>query len=69
MTTVTCSRRGCSDPATVATRTSGGAVDEHLCETHAWETVQAKVATLSRFTYMGTKRPFVAISVQKADVA
>jgi hypothetical protein len=69
MTKVTCARRACSEPATVATRTAGGAVDEHLCESHAWETVQAKVATLSRFTYMGTKRPFVAVSVQKADAA
>lgn len=69
MTKVSCARRACSDPATVATRTSGGAVDEHLCETHAWEIVQVKIATLSRFTYMGTKRPFVAVSVQKADVS
>lgn len=69
MTSVICARRGCSDPATVATRASNGAVDEHLCETCAWETVQAKVATLSRYTYMGTKRPFVAVSVAKAGAS
>ena len=64
--TVVCARRGCNLPATVATRSSNGAVDEHLCETCAWEQVQARVATLSRYTYMGTKRPFVAVSVAKA---
>ena len=69
MTKVTCARRGCSDAASVATRTSGGAIDEHLCESHAWEIVQAKIATLQRFTYLGTKRPFVAISAQKAGAS
>ena len=66
---VACDRRGCSTPAAVATRAASGDIDEHLCESHAWEMVRARAATLSRIVYLGTKRPFVAVSVAKAGAA
>lgn len=69
MTKIFCARRGCSQPATVATRVPNGAVDEHLCEEHAWNIAQARVAALNRYTYLGTGRPFVAVAVSKAGAA
>lgn len=65
---ITCARRGCSQGATVATRSPNGSIDEHLCEEHAWEITQSRVAALNRYVYLGTQRPFVAVSVAKTGV-
>lgn len=69
MTGVACRRRGCKIPASVVTRLPNGAVDEHLCEEHAWEIAKARVAALNRYTYLGTGRLFVAVSIAKSEAA
>ena len=64
---INCRRRACPNPATVATRTAGGAIDEHLCERHALEIVKARVEALNQARYMGTKRPFVIVTMVRVE--